>query len=134
MQEGARKRAWQAEGLAQHGMLTPFAGVAQAVSPARLDSAASHLFRPNAGPSNPYMSIQGVISPTPLPSPVAPAPLFVGLTPGQVGLYQINVKIPDNVSPVVPCSGSLGVQSNLTIDIGGISSFDEAAICVQPPQ
>jgi hypothetical protein len=26
------------------------------------------------------------------------------------------------------------VQSNLTIDIGGVSSFDAAAICVQPPQ
>jgi hypothetical protein len=26
------------------------------------------------------------------------------------------------------------VQTNLTIDIGGIDSFDGAAICVSPPQ
>jgi hypothetical protein len=72
---------------------------------------------------------------------VTPAPLFAGLTPGQVGLYQINVKLPDNLPPIPACTGiapasSINnyVQSNLTIDIGGINSFDGAAICVQPPQ
>ena len=72
----------------------------------------------------------------------APAPPFAGLTPGQVGLYQINVTIPNPVPPVQPCPvafdcvGSLVgcfIQSNLTIDISGYSSFDGAAICVQPP-
>jgi hypothetical protein len=47
------------------------------------------------------------------------------------------------VPPVQPCPvlfdclGSLVgcfIQSNLTIDISGYSSFDGAAICVQPPQ
>jgi uncharacterized protein (TIGR03437 family) len=88
-------------------------------------------FRPNAMPSQPYVNpnIAGV------PGPIFPA--FVGLTPGQVGLYQINVKIPDTVPPVLPCSLSLGVASNLTIDIGSTTSgglsFDGAQICVVSP-
>jgi hypothetical protein len=102
-------------------------------------------FRPNASPSNPYLTIQGVISPTPITGPVAPTPTFVGLTPGQVGLYQINLPLPSTFPAIQPCTTvsvctgnpaycPLPIQSNLTIDIGGVSSFDGAAICVQPPQ
>jgi uncharacterized protein (TIGR03437 family) len=90
-------------------------------------------FRPNAMPSHPYIN--------PLTAaPLVPAPIFAGLTPGQVGLYQINVKIPDNLPPMPPCTGtspsplSSLVETNLTIDIGGQGSFDGAAICVQPNQ
>src|ERR1019366_291667 len=50
-------------------------------------------FRPNAEPSRPFNVLTGVISPTPPTGPVILlAPVFVGLTPGQVGLYQINVQ------------------------------------------
>ncbi len=103
-------------------------------------------FRPNAGPAMPYLALTGVISPTPITTTgpvVMPIPPFVGLTPGQVGLYQINVKIPDTIPTVPACTQVLScissllkcvVQSNLTIDIGGLTSFDGAAICVQPPQ
>ncbi|MCU1273653.1 MAG: hypothetical protein JWO48_1084, partial [Bryobacterales bacterium] len=96
-------------------------------------------FRVNAGPSRPY------VNPVAMRPIGLPAPEFVGLTPGQVGLYQINVKLPDTFPPVESCTtlsvitGNAGTLSNialsnLTISIGGVSSFDGAAICVQPPQ
>jgi hypothetical protein len=96
-------------------------------------------FRPNAAPSNPSLTFRAVTSTNPPPLPFALPPLlFVGLTPGQVGLYQINVQLPSTFPDIEPCgSPAVGgsvpfVRSNLTIDIGGVSSFDGAAICVQP--
>jgi hypothetical protein len=92
-------------------------------------------FRVNATPSRPY------INPLIMAAIPTPAPIFVGLTPGQVGLYQINVRIPNLIPAVGTCTSSATiispynmVQSNLTIDIGAPASFDGAAICVQPPQ
>ena len=95
-------------------------------------------FYPNAAASVPYTS------PGTGPSVVVD-PVFAGLTPGQVGLYQINVRIPNAPISLLPCStfnGTTGsvislfnvVGSNLTINIRGYSSFDGAAICVQPGQ
>jgi uncharacterized protein (TIGR03437 family) len=91
-------------------------------------------FRINAAVSPPYIDLSAV----PVESFVAP--VFAGLTPGQVGLYQINVRIPDSTPAAENCGLPTGtgdvnlsiynfVQSNLTIDIGGNSSFDGAAIC-----
>jgi len=104
-------------------------------------------FRPNAEPSRPFNVLTGVISTAPPTAPVILlTPVFVGLTPGQVGLYQINVQLPSAFPAVVlPCTTlAVGtgnpayppafVQSNLTIDIGGVTSFDGAAICIQPGQ
>jgi uncharacterized protein (TIGR03437 family) len=56
-------------------------------------------------------------------------PEFVGLTPGQVGLYQVNVKLPSAFPAVESCNAG-GVGSNLTINVAGDNSFDGAAICV----
>jgi uncharacterized protein (TIGR03437 family) len=58
-------------------------------------------------------------------------PEFVGLTPGQVGLYQINAKLPTAFPASQACGGFVG--SNLTINVAGDNSFDGAAICVAVP-
>ena len=100
-------------------------------------------FRPNAIPTRPYhdTSTAGIFG--------FAIPQFVGLTPNQIGLYQINIQLPSRFPPVQPCvtglfaAGGLTtiVGSNLTIDIGGlnglglgsVTSFDGAAICVEAP-
>jgi uncharacterized protein (TIGR03437 family) len=88
-------------------------------------------FFPNAGPSPRYFTFS-----PPVIRPIEP--LFVGLTPGQVGLYQINVEVPDMFPSILPCGvppNDNGITSNLTIDIGGETlTFDGAPICVQPMQ
>ena len=83
-------------------------------------------FRPNAGPSRPYYGIQG-----------GPSPTFVGLTPGEVGLYQVNIVLPDSFPQTPPCNLIKSPQawdvafSNLTINLEGPNSMDGAAICVK---
>jgi len=74
-------------------------------------------FRPNASPSATYT----------VPSFGATLPVFVGLTPGQVGMYQINIQLPDTFPTVRSCGGN--ILSNLTINIGP-SSIAGAPICV----
>lgn len=88
-------------------------------------------FRINAAPSRPYVNPL-ILAPIP-----TPAPVFAGLTPGQVGLYQVNVRVPNPPTAIPNCTTGAqalslynAVQSNLTIDIGAPASFDGAAICV----
>jgi hypothetical protein len=92
-------------------------------------------FRSNATPSSPFINRFSATPP--------PTPTFAGLTPGQVGLYQINVRIPSSIPAVDSCGSTCShvactmyntVTSNLTIDIGANLSWDGAAICVQPGQ
>ena len=66
-----------------------------------------------------------------------PASFFAGLTPGSVGLYQVNFVVPTVPDDLEPCDvGGVGwgstfkVKSNLTVSIGGVASFDGAGICV----
>ena len=63
-------------------------------------------------------------------------PLFTGLTPGYPGLYQINFIVPQLQSGALPCATGAGpapaslVSTNLTVSVGGYTSFDGAGICV----
>jgi uncharacterized protein (TIGR03437 family) len=72
-------------------------------------------FRPNAGPMRP------------VPESTAVAPIFAGLTPGNVGLYQVNFVVPSIPTGSATCTDT---GSNLTVTVAGPTSFDGAAICV----
>jgi uncharacterized protein (TIGR03437 family) len=72
------------------------------------------------------------------PRPDAPQPLYAGATPGYVGLYQVNFVVPPVPAGTPPCIEQTTTQinpvlSNLTVSIGGESSFDAALICVEVP-
>lgn len=86
------------------------------------------VFGANAGPSDPGFMMN--------PSIGQPAKVtFGGLTPGQIGLYQINFQLPASFPTIPPCgqSGSSFVASNLAINIGTVyNSHDGVAVCVQP--
>ncbi len=72
------------------------------------------------------------------PDRVPPKPLYAGLAPGFVGLYQVNFVVPQGAEngighcamPGSYAPGANVIQSNLTVSIGGQFSFDGAGICV----
>lgn len=79
----------------------------------------------------------------PFPTNVVPIdyqpqiPLFTGLTTGYPGLYQINFAVPGvpgNLAPCFPGDGPGLVNTNLTVSVGGSSSFDGAGICIRLPE
>ncbi len=80
-------------------------------------------FRPDALASRPHLN--------------SVRPEFAGLTPGLQGLYQINVVIPAPPPGTPPCtpSGVVAnprIETNLTINVGGPTSFDGIGICIAP--
>jgi hypothetical protein len=89
-------------------------------------------FSPNAGPT-PMFAL-----PSQWTLPASYIPDFAGLTPGQFGLYQINVRIPATIPALQACNSAgplFFVSSNLTITISGVyGSYDAAPICVRPPK
>jgi uncharacterized protein (TIGR03437 family) len=69
----------------------------------------------------------------------ASAPQYAGATPGFAGLYQVNFIVPNPPSGLSPCAdwtamppGINVVQTNLTVSLGAVYSFDGAGVCVQP--
>ena len=82
--------------------------------------------RQNALASRPPFTSQGL--------QLYSAPIFVGLTPNYVGLYQINIIVPSLPAGSLPCSSFNGIpiESNLTINVAGPASFDGVGICAQP--
>lgn len=90
------------------------------------DVAVYFQFGPNLAPVKP-----AVAGPVPGPSTSAlVAPVFAGLTPGQVGLYQISFVVPALPANSTGCTGS-SIASNITVSIGRSRSFDGAGICVE---
>jgi len=69
---------------------------------------------------------------------VALEPDFVGLTPGAIGVYQVNFRVPSVPDGTPPCSipgrvGSGGnfIDSNLTIIFKGSLASDIAGLCIR---
>lgn len=113
------------------GATTPAVRTGQAAATATPASQTFSLdfnFRPNALATQP---MPPMFEPGVLPTSLY-TPLYSGLTPGFVGLYQVNFIVPTPPSGVEPCSGT--IQSNLTVSVGGQYSFDGAGICVAPPE
>ncbi len=73
------------------------------------------------------------VRPAALPPPAgnAPIPVFAGLTPSQVGLYQIAFTVPALAAGTPACTAST-IASNFTVSVGRAQSFDGAGICIQP--
>jgi hypothetical protein len=102
-----------------------------ATGPARVFLNVDFNYRPNtlATPPPPWAGLENV----------APNVVYVGATPGYAGLYQLNFIVPAPPPGVAPCvdsttvpPGKNVVQTNLTVSLGDISSFDGVGICVQP--
>lgn len=74
-------------------------------------------------PSNPLAST--LVKPTVTIGGVAATVSFAGLAPGYVGLYQVNVQVPD--------TAPTGAQVPLVLTIGGVNS-NSTAIAVDPAQ
>ena len=55
--------------------------------------------------------------------------VFAGLSPGSVGLYQVNFRVPQP-PPGAPACFIEGVQSNLTVTLAGGTSSDGVKLCV----
>ena len=84
------------------------------------------VFGANAGPSVPVMN---------RPAGQQATVTFAGLSPGQIGLYQINVQLPAAFPSIPACgvNGNLTVTTNLAINIGtAYYVYDGLSICVQP--
>ncbi len=83
--------------------------------------ALSYDYRINASPSKAQVA--------------APDPYirFIGMSPGSVGLYNVNFVVPPPPAGLTECD-EISVSSNLTVTLlAGFSSFDGAAICVKEP-
>jgi uncharacterized protein (TIGR03437 family) len=64
------------------------------------------------GPRTSLTAIPPSYSPEDAADPGSPID-FAGLTPGQIGLYQINVAIPQSFAPATSCGDSIGGQTIL---------------------
>lgn len=75
------------------------------------------------------------LSPSASSSSSAPVPevQFVGLTPGQVGLYQVNFTVQAPAFVLPACAGSPPSNLTVTLQAAGQQAYDTAQICVIDP-
>jgi len=109
-----------AVGLGATNPVTATGQAATAATPAFETFALDFNFRLNALATQPMLAAAQPGS----------VPLYAGLAPGYVGLYQINFQVPPPPAGTPVCNGT--IQSNLTVSVGGPNSFDGAGICVAP--
>ena len=64
--------------------------------------------------------------------PSSAVPVFAGLTPGFVGLYQINFVVPQPPTTLQLCIPGGSPASNLSVTLYAQTSLDVAGICVRP--
>jgi uncharacterized protein (TIGR03437 family) len=63
-------------------------------------------------------------------SVLVPNPTFVGLAPGQVGLYQVNFTLPPPNGPISGCDHAGDANLRIVLSSDQSPSFDTARICV----
>jgi uncharacterized protein (TIGR03437 family) len=96
---------------------------------------------PPATSSAPYQIICSYLG----AAPITESPEFAGLTPGYVGLYQINFKVAAPPAGTVPCGSAVLGGNNLTVTISNQPGYEPAqgfyadplasdtfSICVNP--
>lgn len=77
----------------------------------------------NAAPALPRYPLPG-------DSNEADTTTFAGLAPGQVGLYQINVRVPVDLPVPIPCGGQ--TRSNTLVKVSTSQGVENVALCVAP--
>jgi hypothetical protein len=55
---------------------------------------------------------------------------FAGLAPGQVGMYQLNIVVPESLKVLIACGGE--VHANATLRIATSEGTEQLAICIRP--
>jgi uncharacterized protein (TIGR03437 family) len=122
--QGNEELVAYAVGLGATNPASPTGQTATLPAPTQQNFLLSFDFMPNALPAQPVYPMGALLT-------TYASPRFSGLVPGYVGLYQINFVVPPP-GEITACGDF--VQSNLTVNIGGQSSFDGAGICVVPGQ
>jgi uncharacterized protein (TIGR03437 family) len=77
---------------------------------------------------NALSSTPRTLTDTPRGADILPV-IFAGLVAGQVGMYQLNIRLPSPLSSY-PCGGD--VHSNAILTITTLQGTEEIALCVQP--